>query len=251
MLQPSRYLKLPFSFDLGRLQADLQQLETSTWISHFNSNAYENRWTCLPLRSVDGRIDHIMPVNEANFQDTELLRLCPYIKEVVDFFLCEKTSVRLMSLEAGGVIKEHRDAGASLEDGITRLHIPISTTPDVLFRIDGEEVHFSAGDTWYLNASCLHGVNNPSPKARVHLMLDCVSNRWLENVFTEAGWIARPQPKYGDPAIHDGNVLEVIAQLRSTGQTAGMAIADKLEAVRSGGVSSEEQNQMMYTAQGN
>ncbi|BBB63161.1 MULTISPECIES: aspartyl/asparaginyl beta-hydroxylase domain-containing protein [Undibacterium] len=234
MRQPSRYLKLPFSFDLGRLRAELHQLEASEWIRHFNTNAYINNWTCLPLRAVDGRIDHIMPVNEGNFQDTALMQTSPYLREVVDTFLCEKTSVRLMSLEAGGVIKEHRDDGTSLEDGITRLHIPITTTPDVLFKIDGEEVHFSAGDTWYLNAACLHGVVNPSSHARVHLMLDCVSNAWLEQVFLDAGWIARPKPKYDDPAIHDGNVQEVIAMLRATGQSAGLQIASRLEAIRLG-----------------
>jgi len=234
MLQSSRYLKLPFSFDLSRLRAELQQLETSDWIRHFNTNAYVNDWSCLPLRAVDGRIDHIMPVNEGNFQDTALLQGCPYMLEVVDFFQCDKTSVRLMALQSGGIIKEHRDDGTSLEDGITRLHIPITTTPDVLFRIDGEEVHFSAGDTWYLNAACLHGVVNPSSQARVHLMLDCVSNAWLEQVFLDAGWVARPKPKYDDPAIHDGNVQEVIMMLRATGQSAGMQIANRLEAIRLG-----------------
>ncbi|MFZ6658744.1 aspartyl/asparaginyl beta-hydroxylase domain-containing protein [Undibacterium sp. TJN19] len=234
MLLPSRYLKLPFSFDLQRLRAELAQLEASEWISHFNTNAYENNWLCLPLRSVDGRIDHIIPVNEGQFQDTVLLQASPYLQEVITFFQCEKTSVRLMSLEAGGIIKEHRDEGTSLEDGITRLHIPITTTSDVLFRIDGEEVHFSAGDCWYLNASCLHGVRNPSAYARVHLMLDCVSNAWLEQVFNDAGWVARPKPKYHDPAINDDNVLDVIAQLRAGGQIAGNNIANQLDAIRLG-----------------
>ncbi|MFZ6872269.1 aspartyl/asparaginyl beta-hydroxylase domain-containing protein [Undibacterium sp. Di27W] len=230
----SRYFKLPYSFDLPRLRAELRQLEASVWIRHFNTSAYVNDWSCLPLRAVDGRIDHIMPVNEGNFQDTVLMQSCPYLREVVDFFPCEKTSVRLMSLQAGGIIKEHRDDGTSLEDGITRLHIPITTSPEVLFKIDGEEVHFTAGDTWYLNASCLHGVVNASAQARVHLMLDCVSNVWLEQVFRDAGWVARARPKYDDPAIHDGNVEEVISMLRASGAGAGLQIARRLEAIMLG-----------------
>ncbi|MFZ6723519.1 aspartyl/asparaginyl beta-hydroxylase domain-containing protein [Undibacterium sp. Ji49W] len=235
MSQPSRYLRLPFSFDLARLRAELTLLEASQWISHFNTSAYENNWLCLPLRAVDGRIDHIMPVNEGQFQDTVLLQDCPYMREVIDFFQCEKTSIRLMSLEAGGIIKEHRDDATSLEDGITRLHIPINTTPDVLFRIDGEEIHFSAGDTWYLNASCLHAVRNPGTQARVHLMLDCVSNAWLEEVFLDAGWVARPKSKYPDSSINDDNVLVVIEQLRASGHSAGIRIADELDAIRLAG----------------
>lgn len=234
MSLPSRYLKLPFSFDLQRLQDELLRLEKSEWIRHFNTSAYVNDWLCLPLRSVGGRIDHIIPVNEGVFEDTVLLQACPYLAEVIQFFQCEKTSVRLMSLAAGGEIKEHRDDGTSIEDGITRLHIPITTTPEVLFYIDGEPVHFSAGDTWYLNASCLHGVRNPGNQARVHLMLDCVTNDWLMHAFKEAGWVARAKPKYHDPAINDHNVIDVIAQLRSDGRPVAMALAAQMDAIRLG-----------------
>lgn len=231
---PTPYLKLPFSFDVARLKQDLLQIEASQWIGHFNTSAYEKNWSCLPLRSVDGRLDHIMPVEESNFQDTVLLQRCPYFREVIDSFECEKTSIRLMSLEPGGVIKEHRDKGGAFEDGMTRLHIPILTSAQVMFRIEGEDIHFSAGDTWYLNASCLHGVENHSTEARVHLMIDCVSNAWLEDVFRSAGWVAREVPKYADPSVHDGNVLEVIAALRATGNEAALRIAEQLQATHAG-----------------
>ncbi|GGX16595.1 aspartyl/asparaginyl beta-hydroxylase domain-containing protein [Undibacterium macrobrachii] len=224
------YLKLPFSFDITRLQHDLALAVRSPWIKHFNTQAYEKDWSCIPLRSVGGSIDHILPIDSAEFQDTVILEQCAYFREVIKHFECEITSIRLMSLEAGGIIKEHVDAGTSLEDGITRLHIPIQTSPEVIFMIDHQPVHFSAGDTWYLNASCLHGVRNDSQQARIHLMLDCVSNAWLEQVFKQAGWVPRPLPRYPDPSIHDGNVFEVIERLRLAGFPAGLALADELEA---------------------
>jgi hypothetical protein len=225
------YLKLPFSFDIASLRHDLALAAKSAWISHFNTRAYENDWSCIPLRSVGGHVDHILPIESDDFQDTEILKQCAYFQEVIAQFDCEKTSIRLMSLAAGGVIKAHRDAGACLEDGITRLHIPIQTTPEVMFSIDHEAVHFSAGDTWYLNASCLHGVRNDSQQARVHLMLDCVSNDWLEQVFSQSGWFARPPSRYRDPSIHDGNVKEIIERLRYAGHPTGLVLADELEAI--------------------
>ena len=109
--------------------------------------------------------------------------------------------------------------------------VPIRTSPHVKFRIDGEEVHFSAGDTWYLNASCLHGVENRGPAARVHLMIDCVTNEWLERAFQEAGGILREPPPYGDGAINDGNVLDVVASLRAGGHAVAARLADELEAI--------------------
>lgn len=227
------YLKLPFSFDLARLQRELdavQRVHHQQWVSHFNTAAYENNWGCIALRSVGGLQDSIIPVDGAPFEDTPLLAHCPYFQEVIARFDCEKTSVRLMALEPGGTIKPHRDSGAALEDGITRLHIPIQTSPQVMFCIDGEWIHFSAGDTWYLNASCEHSVQNRSSQTRVHLMLDCVTNSWLEQVFAAAGGVLRPASPYGDAAITDANVLQVIANLRAAGHAGGLRLAEQLQA---------------------
>ncbi|HTQ99387.1 MAG TPA: aspartyl/asparaginyl beta-hydroxylase domain-containing protein, partial [Candidatus Acidoferrum sp.] len=187
----TRYLKLPFSFDVERMQRELRALEQAEWSSHFNTAAYQRGWSCLPLRSVGGRSDHVIPIDDMPYADTALLDACPYLRSVIDSFACEKTSIRLMAMEPGAVIREHRDEHTALEDGITRLHIPIVTDPAVLFRIDGEAVHFSEGDTWYLNASCRHAVTNASAISRVHLMMDCITNDWLREKFVEAGWVKR------------------------------------------------------------
>lgn len=225
------YLKLPLRFDLARMQQELAGLESGWWVSHFNTQAYEKSWNCIPLRSVGGSLSNVIPIEGAQFQDTAILAGCPYFRQVINSFECEKTSVRLMALEPGGIIKPHRDEGAALEDGLTRLHIPIQTSEQVEFCIDGERVHFSAGDTWYLNASCLHGVENRSTVNRVHLMLDCITNSWLEELFVSAGWQTRAASPYPDPSINDGNVLQVIAALRLAGHAAGLGLADRLQAI--------------------
>lgn len=46
MSRASPYLRLPFSFDLAGLQQDLSRIETSTWMGHFNTNAYDSGWEC-------------------------------------------------------------------------------------------------------------------------------------------------------------------------------------------------------------
>lgn len=187
----SGYLRLPLAFDVQRMRAELDAIGEDAWIGHFNTGDYEGGWRCVPLRSVEGRADHILPIEGARYADTAWLDRCPYLREVIGSFQCEKTSVRLMALEPGALIREHRDPGTALEQGITRIHVPIATTPETIFRIEGEVVHFAAGHAWYLNASCLHGVENRSATPRVHLMLDCVTNSWLEEMFLAAGGVKR------------------------------------------------------------
>jgi quercetin dioxygenase-like cupin family protein len=230
----NRWLKLPLSFPVTELQRDLDSIEPTAWIDHFNTAAHERPWRCVPLRSVEGRTDHVMPTASTDYRDTSILSGRSGFQQVLDHFECEITSVRLMSLGPGAVIKPHRDRGASLEDGIARLHIPIRTAPEVLFTVDGEAVHFSAGHTWYLNAARLHSVVNASPGDRVHLTLDCIPNAWLERLFEAAGWVRRPAPTYGDPSIHDGNVWQVIDALRRGGHAAGAAEARRLQGIAEG-----------------
>lgn len=228
----TRYLRLPLSFDVARLHADLAQIQETDWIAHFNTQAYEKEWRCAPLRSMDGRADHIISLPDVHYGDTALLARCPYFREVIASFKCEVTSVRLMAMEAGCRIKPHRDNGTSFEDGVARLHIPIATTPEVLFTVEDEEIHFSAGHVWYLNAACMHGVYNGSSQPRIHLMLDCIVNPWLEQMFAAAGFAPKAKPKYGDSSINDGNVTAIITSLLAMENSGSRQLAEKLAAIR-------------------
>jgi quercetin dioxygenase-like cupin family protein len=231
MSETTRWLRLPPVFDTARLCADLDTALAWHWRAHYNDRAHRGNWTSIALRSASGRADDIDAHEGADFADTPLLARCPYFREVLASFACDTKAVRLMALDAGAEIKPHRDRGGSLEDGLARLHIPIVTDPQVLFTLDGEDVHFCAGATWYMNANCVHAVCNPSPRTRVHLVLDCVPNPWLLALFERSGWQPAPAPKYGDPSINDANVALVIAQLRANGAGSGSAaaLADRLE----------------------
>jgi quercetin dioxygenase-like cupin family protein len=199
----TRYLKLPLSFDAARLQAELDALLAPQWIEHFNTRDYEGGWRCLALRSADGQPRHIGALSDVNFLDTPALAQCPYFRAVLDAFECDKAAVRLMALEAGAVIKPHRDAATAFEDGLARLHVPLQTDPSVTFRIDGEDIHFSRGDTWYLNAGRTHAVHNRSARSRVHLVLDCHVNAWLRRLFAQAGLAPSAPPRLGEVAEGD------------------------------------------------
>ncbi|MGK5065729.1 aspartyl/asparaginyl beta-hydroxylase domain-containing protein [Janthinobacterium sp. LB3P112] len=232
---PSTWLQLPLRFDVARMQRDSDQFAAGEWISHFNTGAYDTGWSCVPLRSPSGAAGHIMPVDGATYAATPQLARCPCLREVLASFECDIRAARLMALAPGVMIRAHRDAGASLADGLIRIHIPIHTSPQVLFTIDGENVHFAAGNAWYMDASCLHAVHNRGTLPRIHLVLDCVTNAWLEALFASAGFVPKAAHKYGDPGIHDGNVWAVIAQLRLSPSPASLALARELAALADGG----------------
>lgn len=227
-IQATAYLRLPFEFELSRLQQDYRRLSQLQWQAHYNQQAHQGDWTCLPLRAAGGRDYDIYADNGESYQDTQWLKLCPYFCEVLQQFACEKIAVRLMSLAAGARILPHRDPGGGFEDGVARLHIPIITDPRIHFILDGEAVHFSAAQCWYMNANCLHAVENPSDVERIHLVIDCIPNAWLRTVFTNAGWRENPASYFGDSNISEQNLTEVIAALRAQGNNAANILAQEL-----------------------
>lgn len=181
-------LRLPLAFDAARLQEELARLPAETWVPHFNTRYYEGDWSGVPLRSVGGMEGRLYPDPTArqSYEDTPLLARCPAFREALAAFQCPIGSARLLKLAARAHIREHTDYNLGFEDGEVRLHIPIVTHPDVAFVLAGQRVDLRPGECWYLNFNLPHRVDNFGDTDRVHLVLDCVVDDWLREVFARA-----------------------------------------------------------------
>jgi hypothetical protein len=176
-------VRLPFSFDADRLRADLDRVTGSEWVDHLVRQNYEGEWDVLPLRFTAGATHPVMQIyadpTATRFEDGPLLDQTPYIREVIARFACPIQSVRLMRLSPGSVIKEHLDHDLAAEWGAARIHIPITTNPQVEFLLNHRQVVMEPGSAWYLRLSDAHSVANRGASDRVHLVIDCTANDWL------------------------------------------------------------------------
>jgi hypothetical protein len=182
MTFPDR-LRLPLSFDPDRLARDLDALSSVDWIAHFVKQNYEGDWSVIPLRGVAGATHPVMMIYSdpaaTRFEDTPMLALCPYFREVLGAFDCEVQAVRLMRLTPGSVIKEHNDHDLDVAAGMARIHIPITSNPEVEFELNRRRIVMAPGSAWYLRLSDPHRVANRGASDRVHLVADLVVNAWL------------------------------------------------------------------------
>lgn len=180
-------LCLPFAFDPLRLQADLRALSAHHWIEHFVKENYDGNWAVLPLRGPAGARHPVMMIypdpGVRAFEDTAMLRLTPYFRAVLASFKCPLQCVRLMRLTPGSVIKPHRDHDLSFEERTVRIHIPVTTNPEVEFLLNGTRVDMAPGSVWYLRLSEIHSVTNAGSADRVHLVIDAEANEWLADLF--------------------------------------------------------------------
>jgi hypothetical protein len=193
MVFPDR-LQLPLSFDPALLRRDLDALSATPWTAHFVEQNYEGDWSVIPLRCAAGETHPIRMIYSdplaTTFVDAPMLAACPYFREVIAAFACPVRNVRLMRLTPGSIIKEHTDLDLDVEGGVeggeARVHIPVTTSPEVEFLLNRTRVEMKPGETWYLRLSDPHAVANRGSSDRVHLVLDLVVDDWLTGFFEEA-----------------------------------------------------------------
>jgi len=189
MVYPDR-LQLPLSFDPALLRRDLDALSATAWTEHFVRQNYEGDWSVIPLRCTAGETHPVRMIysdpTATEFVDTRFLDPCPYFREVIAAFACEVRSVRLMRLTPGSVIKEHTDLDLGVEGGTARIHVPVTTNPDVEFLLNRRRIDMKEGQAWYLRLGDPHAVANRGAEDRVHLVLDLMANDWLMRFFEAA-----------------------------------------------------------------
>ena len=219
-----RWAKLPLTINIRAVQQEVTAL-SSGWQPHFNTRHYNGNWTVLPLRSPGGETGCILPevLSHGGFGDTPGMNSCPEIRTFLSQFNCPLMSVRLLNLAAGAEIKEHRDRELSFEQGEARLHVPIFTNEHVRFYVQGQRVQMEEGDCWYLNAGLPHSVCNNGDSDRIHLVIDCIVNDWLKQLFDKS--------EKQEATTQDNTVQrQVIEELRRKGTPEADQLALQLEA---------------------
>ncbi|RZM21788.1 MAG: hypothetical protein EOO88_31480 [Pedobacter sp.] len=232
-----KYIRFKEQFDAAQMRQELACLEDELWKNHYNRSNYEGDWSTIQLRSVNGRTDNNTAIQVAALQggsiyrDTPLMEQCGYIRQVADFFEMDKTTIRLMKLGAGAIIKPHVDDALNFEEGEVRIHIPVVTNPGLKFYLEDERLVMEEGSCWYLNLSRKHSVVNEGNTDRVHLVIDGIVNDWLRNYFAADHplRVVMDDPP-SVPMYSNEDKIKIIAQLRSMENETGNRLADEMEA---------------------
>ncbi len=179
-----RAARLGLTFDAARMAAELDALQK--WEPHFNRGYYDGEWSGVALRANSTtRSLYIQPDRE--FWVTEAAARVPYIAECMASIPCEVGAARLLKLGAGATIREHSDAGMSIDDAEVRLHVPVITNAETEFFVADERIPMQPGECWYINISLPHRAANRGATDRVHLVIDAKVNDWLRNAVSMAG----------------------------------------------------------------
>ncbi len=182
-------LKLPLTFNAEKLRQDVAAIKAA-WLPHHRTD-HSTSWDGLLLHAIDGDpSNNYYHRDTARFRFTEYYEQCAYIPEVIEALACDKKRIRFLRLAPGGLIKRHLDRSETLLNGEVRLHIPITTDPEIEFYLEHERVVMQPGELWYLNTLHRHWVRNNTEIERIHLVIDCVVNDWLMDIIDQ---VASPE----------------------------------------------------------
>lgn len=108
---------------------------------------------------------------------TPLLNKLPSISKFLTDSNLQIMGSRLLRLDPGTFLHEHRDFVYLQETQRLRLHLPIITNQQAFITSPGVNVHFKRGYLWKLDPKAtIHSACNFGAEARIHLMLDCYGN---------------------------------------------------------------------------
>jgi hypothetical protein len=177
----TEFVKLPLLFDVERLKKEIALFSEDEWMGHttgFTGNL------SIPLISLDGEFNDAM---HGPMKPTSALARCEYIQQIMTTFGEVFGRSRLMRLEPGHTVPPHVDVNYHWFNRV-RLHIPITTTEDVLFYCGDQHVHMAAGEAWIFNSWLEHTVENNSDRTRVHLVLDTSGSTRFWNLVEKGEW---------------------------------------------------------------
>ena len=183
-------VKLPFYFDVKKMQQEIEVLKLSAF-EYYN---------VIPLRSPAHLVDTSLPFPPpaddyadgtwTDWLDTKELLNAPYLLSIIDSFRKNTTVtlVRLLRLAPNSEVKEHTDPTLALEieKSVIRLTIPIIKNNKVTFYLNNTPVLMKPGECWYLRLSDPHKITNYGATERINLTIDMIPNEWIRTIIKDS-----------------------------------------------------------------
>lgn len=189
--KPPSITKLPFYFDVENIVKLINNLNEKDWTDfnfrqktfsiHKQTKSIPVLWVPLSIQSED--VIFLSEIQEKNpFFYNKVTSIC---KEVLNYlehaFNGKIFKILLVRLESQGSIPPHNDNLFSLEQ-THRIHIPIITNDLVFFTVDNCTINMKSGCLYEINNRLIHSVVNKSSVDRVHLIVDVIENKTIEEI---------------------------------------------------------------------
>lgn len=186
------FYRLPVRFDVERLHEEVRQLPEGSWNEH--PNGIGGNSALRLITAGGGENDDV----DGEMRPTAHLMRSPYLRQVLASLGVVWSRSRLMKLAPNSDVPEHADINYHWYYRV-RIHIPIFTSPKVLFHCGDETVHMAAGEAWIFDNWRRHRVLNGGEEPRIHLVGDTAGNSSFWQLIARGQTDSAPMQHRFDP----------------------------------------------------
>lgn len=185
--------------ELPKLNSIAQEIDKSVNVN-VNVNAWHEPYSeygskglkIAVLMSPDGSENNFSWDDCESPKETELLKSMPVLQKLLTSFNLNIMASRLLKLEPGTFLHEHRDYVYLKRVDRYRLHIPIVTNSSAHIIMPGKKIHMEKGFLWTLDPkNTVHSACNFGTSSRIHIMIDCYMNEELKKLLANASLESR------------------------------------------------------------
>ena len=167
----AHFHKFSSKYDVEKLKSEYFHVIENFSLQKQHDKYHDGGWKSAPLYSHNGDPFNDLPKGQP-YSPTPLIKFAPYTHEIIKSFNLVPERIRYLSLSPNSRIKWHCDKNESFYFGSIRMHIPIITNDDVIFRILNSTLRMKEGELWYGDFTFPHQVINNSNSSRIHLVMD-------------------------------------------------------------------------------
>ena len=200
------FIKLPFSFDANKLAEEMDNLPTTAWMAHPSGMAGNSAAALISHNGGDNDNFGGRMAENAN------LSTMPYHRQVMASLGEVLGRSRLMKLAAGSEVSPHVDFNYHWYSRL-RVHVPVTTNPDVIFHCGDDAIHMQPGECWIFDSWRWHRVVNGGQIDRVHLVFDLAGSSRFWQMVEE---VERGDPEIRQVAFEPDSAVELLVEKFNT-----------------------------------
>lgn len=144
--------------------------------THKDTEMFPLRFMDYGWQTGEGNTSYDLNLFEDIEFNKDILSIYDHLESIYDgkVVRCE-----IVKMHSKSNIKSHVDGGTMLQLA-RRIHIPLITNPGVVFEVFGVKKHFDIGSWYEINNMLPHSVVNDGEFDRVHIIIDLMPNKYLE-----------------------------------------------------------------------
>lgn len=189
--KPQSINQLNYFFDVNSILSLVNSIDQNIWKEfNFRQKTFDVHkhtlsipvlWVPLETEPFEVKFLSTIQTKHPKLYDVFVYKVNHLLEFLENTYNGKVYKIILVNLKPQGNIPLHVDGSFSLEY-THRVHIPVITNKLVEFTVNNVTINMKAGSLYEINNCLSHGVINKSNKDRIHIIIDIIENKTIDEI---------------------------------------------------------------------